>query len=88
MQQEVAQDDVHKARTQAADLAPASAALVLEQDAMFLDLEEFFVKGYEFRALELALLRELLLGVGKDFFAMSEKIGSQERSRVGKNGPP
>ena len=43
---------------------------------MLLDLEELLIERNEFRALQFSLCGELLLGVGEDFFAMSENIGS------------
>jgi hypothetical protein len=70
--EEVAEDDVHQARALPARLPAAAAALVLQQDSMFLDLEELLVERNELGSFQFTLRGELLLGVGEDFFAMSE----------------
>jgi hypothetical protein len=57
----------------------ATAAFVLQENAVLLDLEEFLVERDELGTLEFALRGELLLGVSEDFFAMSEEMGSQDR---------
>ena len=56
-----------------ANLAPAAAAVVLQPDAVVLDLEELLVEREQLRrARALPWSEELLLGVGEDLFAVGK----------------
>ena len=67
------QHDVHEAGALRANLPSTAPAVVLQPDAMVLDLEEFLVEREQVRGVELPLGTELLLGVGEDFFPVAER---------------
>jgi hypothetical protein len=53
------------------DFPATPAPLMLQANAVILDLQEFLVEREEFRGVQLPLGTELLLGMGKNFFAVS-----------------
>jgi hypothetical protein len=68
----MAKHDIHEARALRANLATSATTVVLQADAMVLDLEELLVERKPFRRIQLPLGTELLFGVSENFFAMSK----------------
>jgi hypothetical protein len=48
--------------------------MVLEPDPVILDLEKLLVKRKQLRRVQLPLRKQLLRGVGKDLFTMTESV--------------
>ena len=66
------QDDVHETGALGADFTPASSAVMLQADAMVLDLEKFFVEREQLSGVQLPLGAKLMLRMSEDFFAMAK----------------
>jgi hypothetical protein len=60
----MAEDDIHEAGALVGDLATAAAGVMLEAEAVVLDLEEALVEGEKLGWALLALKGQLGLGVG------------------------
>src|SRR4051812_46822673 len=86
MQQQMPQHGVEQARSEPTALAPTATTLVLQQDPVLLNLEEFLVQRDQLRSLQLPLLSQLPLGMSEHFFAMSKEINSHGQSGESPSG--
>src|SRR5437870_2341714 len=66
----VLQQNINKLGSPRANLAAASARLVLQAQAVFFNLEKFFVKWKDFRRASRPRGGELIRRVGQDLFEM------------------
>src|SRR6478735_5197248 len=86
MEQQMPQHRIEQARPQPAALASTPTTLVLQQDPVLLNLEEFLIKRDQLRPLQLPLLSQLPLGMSEHFFAMSKEINSHGQSGESPSG--